>query len=210
MIRQRRALLLVCISLIGGCAVTPPQPAPYDPAVEQAWRARQAGLNGIDAFRIKTKLGVSAPERTGQGTMVWERTGFAHRIDVFGPLGSGRVVLTRDAAGARLRDGEHTYAAPTMEEALWEATGWQIPFTAMSYWVLGLPAPDRPYGYELDPAGRLHTLEQSGWRIRYDDYRPASDYDLPRKMFLEFSENAANGAVSGPVKVRLAIKEWRL
>ncbi|MDH3453406.1 MAG: lipoprotein insertase outer membrane protein LolB, partial [Gammaproteobacteria bacterium] len=189
MIRQRPALLLFILGTsLAGCAVAPPAPAPVDGSAEQAWRARAARLNTIEAFRIKTKLGVSAPERTGQGTMVWQRAGFEHHIDVFGPLGGGRVVLTRDASGALLRDGEHTYAAETMEQALWEATGWQIPFTAMSYWVLGLPAPDRPYGHELDAHGRLRTLEQSGWRIRYDDYRPAGQYDLPRKMVLESAQ----------------------
>jgi len=209
-IRRRRALLLITLGMgLAGCAATPERELPSD-SPEQAWRIRAARLNDIQAFQIKTKLGVSAPERTGQGTMVWKRAGLEHRIDVFGPLGGGRVVLTRDANGALVRDGDQTYAADTLEQALFEATGWQIPFSAMSYWVLGLPAPDVPYGHELDAWGRLKTLNQSGWRIRYDDYRAASEYELPRKMFLEFSEPQSGMEADGPVKVRLAIKEWSL
>ncbi len=210
MIPKRWVQPVLALGLVlTGCAVTPDRAPPETPP-EQTWRIRAARLSDIEAFRINTKLGVSAPERSGQGTMVWERSDAADRIDVFGPLGSGRVVLTRDADGAQVRDGDAVFTADSLEQALLDATGWRIPFAEMHYWVRGLPAPATPYTHQLDTDGRLRTLEQAGWRIRYDDYRTAADYQLPRKMTLKFSSAAPGGQPAAEVTVKLAIKAWRL
>lgn len=207
----RRALVAGILTvLLSGCAVTPERAT----LIQIPWRDRAQMLSAIDAFEIKSKLGVTAPDQHGQGTMIWKRDGTNHHINLYGPLGGGSVILSHDGNSAELRDGQHTYFAETLEEVLYDVLGWHVPFSSMTYWIVGLPAPNEPYTHTVDEWGRLSTLEQSGWRIRYAAYRTATRYELPEKIFLEFvparDRTATASYGSDPVKVRLAIKQWNL
>lgn len=200
--------------LLAGCATQPPRSPVAD--VQSAWRARQESLSGIDVWEIKGKLAVQTFERGGQVNLLWRRDERDHRISLYGPLGGGRVVLTRTEAGATLRDShKRTYEADTPEELLYRVAGWQVPFAELQHWVLGVPAPGAPYEHALDEWGRLATLTQSGWRIRFSEYRDFDGFELPSKFSLTALPDNPVRVAHGPgddgqVRVKAVIKHWAM
>lgn len=203
------AVLLV----LSGCASVPSRPAVDDP--DRAWRQRVGELSTIHGWEVKGKLGVKTHKRGGQANMLWKRESEDHDINLYGPLGGGRVVLTRTAEGATLRDSKkQTYHAQSAEELLYRVAGWRVPFGAMRYWVLGMPMPGEQYAESIDEWGRLKSLRQSGWEIEFAEYRVFDGRELPRK----FTMTALPGTLliaddqlgeSDQVRVRVIIKRWR-
>lgn len=206
------ALAAAVLLQLSGCVTAPPVPV-SDP--DAAWRARVDELSTISNWEVKGKLAVKTHKRGGQATMLWKRDSEDHNINLYGPLGGGRVVLTRTNEGATLRDSKKkTYEADTAEELLYRVAGWQVPFGSMRYWVLGIPKPDDPYEWSLDEWGRLQTLTQSGWEIEFLEYREFGSRELPRKFYmtaLAGTEHIANDELgeNDQVRVRVLIKRWR-
>ena len=198
---------------LSGCASAPSKPAVDDPI--KAWQHRVSDLSAIASWEVKAKLAVNTQKRGEQANMLWRREEADHNINLYGPLGGGRVVLTRTAEGATLRDNKkRTYHAETTEELLYRIAGWQVPFGSMRYWILGVPEPGQGYEESIDEWGRLQTLRQSGWEIEFVEYRDFDGRELPRKFLMtalpgtthivddQFGENEE-------VKVKVVIKRWR-
>lgn len=172
----------------------------------------------LDHWEIKGRLGVRTHKRGGQATIVWKRDGDDHNINLYGPLGGGRAVLVENASGAELKDSKKkTYYADNAEALLYQVAGWRVPFGAMKYWVLGLPAKQEAFEQTLDQWGRVSELRQSGWEIRFIEYRDYDGVELPRKMFLKSLAAREHITASGDgpgendrVEVRLVIKTWIL
>jgi outer membrane lipoprotein LolB len=104
-----------------------------------------------------------------------------------------------DSSGVLLRLPEgKTLTAQDAESLLYEQLGWHMPLAGLHYWVRGLPQPDAPFTKALDEQGRLVSLHQAGWDIRFPSYVQVAGVDLPRKVFLE----------NHPLSVRLVIQSW--
>lgn len=211
--RRLTAGIAILAVMLAGCVSTPQLPPAADPAA--AWQKRSEALKRIDRWEVKGKLAVKTHKRGGQANMLWKRDGDDHNINLYGPFGGGRVVLTRDSDGATLRDNKkRTYHASTAEELLYRVAGWQVPFQAMRYWVLGMPNPNDEYEQSIDDWGRLQILRQAGWEVEFTEYRDFEGRELPRKFHMtalpgeqhivddEFDE-------SDQVRVRVIIKRWR-
>ncbi len=201
----------IVLILLAGCATLPPPASD----IEAAWQARSEALAAVNGWEIKGKLAVRTRERGGQVNMLWSRELAAHRVNLYGPLGGGRVILTHDADGATLRDNKRqTFHADNPEDLLLRVVGWRIPFGPLQYWVLGVPAPGSDYTETLDSWGRLATLHQAGWVIRYDEYRDFSGRELPRKLVLRAEPPvegiAGDSRKPGRVEVKALIKRWQL
>jgi outer membrane lipoprotein LolB len=125
------------------------------------------------------------------------------QLSVSGPFSQGSVRLLSDGAFFDLRDGKGGSArASTADELLLKATGLQVPVGGLRYWILGLPAPGGVQQPVHDAQGRLQSLRQNGWNIRYRAYM-ADDVDglsLPRKLFLD----------RDGLRVRLVVERWQL
>ncbi len=214
-LRSWPSLHLLAAVALTACAVSPPRPPAVDP--DAAWRVRLASTASLRQWKINGKLGVRTHQRGGQATIVWERHGDDHSINLYGPLGGGRIVVSETATGAELKNNkDETYYADNAEELLYRVAGWRVPFGAMKYWILGLPAAGEPFESVIDPWGRLSELRQFGWEIRFIEYRHYDGVELPRKVFLRaLTEHPAvadqNELSEGErVEVRLVIKAWSL
>lgn len=212
-LRFLAAGIAILVVVSSGCVSQPTAPPPGDP--DAAWQERVASLADIDGWEVKGKLAVKTHKRGGQANMLWKRDGEAHNINLYGPLGGGRVVLTRDAGGATLRDNKkRVYQADTAEELLYRVAGWQVPFRAMRYWVLGLPDPGEEYEQSVDDWGRLQTLRQAGWQVEFVEYRDFQGRVLPRKFHMTALPDARHIVndqyeENDQVRVRVIIKRWR-
>jgi outer membrane lipoprotein LolB len=196
---------------LAGCA-TVPAPAPLgDPAV--AWETRRHTLAPITAWEIHGRLAMHTREEGWQARLRWVRRCEQHRIDLTGPLGRGHLRLTQDNDGATLSDAQHVYRDSNAEQLLARATGWYVPFEGLGYWVRGLPAPDGPSRQDLDGHGRLRSLQQHDWDIRYLEYTRVGGHELPSKLFLKRvlqSGGTARSPEDRTLEVRLVIERWEV
>lgn len=200
--------------LLTACASVPPRPPAEFPEI--AWQAHLDEIRKIESWQAKGKLAVNTEKRGGSASMVWRRTGSEHHVNLYGPFGGGRVVLTRDTDGALLRDSkQREFRAETAEEVLRQAAGWRVPFASMQYWILGVPAPTGEFSKTLDPYGRLQHLRQDGWDVKFLEYRVFDTRELPRKLVLtarpgvRHIEDDQLGE-NDRVEVKVIIKRWTI
>ena len=200
----RRGWLLLAVGLLlNGCAQAPPEPAaPVDagPSLQQ----RHAGqLAAQRHWQVSGRIAVQADGEGYHGRFDWSQDGEHMQLGVSGPFSQGSVRLRSDGEFFELRDGKGGSArAASADALLFKATGLQIPVGGLRYWMLGLTAPGVIRQPVYDPQGRLQSLRQNGWNIRYRAYM-ADDVDgvsLPRKLFLD----------RDGLRVRLVVERWQL
>jgi outer membrane lipoprotein LolB len=157
-------------------------------------------------FQLRGKLGVVEGSESFSARFVWRQQGSGFTIDLWGPLGQGRVRLSGDAHriavldghGAILVEGDH---AQVMHAQL----GWTLPLAVLPDWVLGAPGNGSASGQsQYDAAGHLVAFEQLDWAVTYAQHREVEGADgtrwLPRKIT----------ASKGDYRVRLVITEWQI
>jgi outer membrane lipoprotein LolB len=203
------AVLFSLAALLAGCATASLPPPVENPAA--TWQLRQAALRPITHWNIQGRLAMRTADEGWQASLSWVRDGDRLRIDITGPLGRGHLRLTQDDHGAELRDADqHAWRAADPEQLLFRTTGWLVPLSGLNDWVRGLPLPDTTATQELDAQGRLKTLSQSGWDIRFLEYARQGSLDLPSKLFIKRQSDAANADGKGDIEVRLVIESWTL
>ncbi len=214
--RSWRLLSLPALLLAGCATVTPPVPA-ENPLL--AWRAREQELSALNTWDVSGRLALHTANDGGTVGLRWVRRKDHYTIDLSGPLGRGMVRLKQDPQGASLEDAErHVYRAANAEKLLLETTGWRIPLDGLGYWIRGLPVPQVPEQQQLDDRGRLRSLNQLGWHIRFIAYAKFGRYNLPSHMILTLAEPSdAHDFSASPsiasntaVEARLVIERWAL
>lgn len=171
-------------------------------------------MRAVDEWEVRGRLAVRTSRRGETVSMYWRRDEERHSINLYGPLGAGRVVLTRDENGATLHDSkDRTYHDDSAEALLYRVMGWRVPFQDMQHWVLGVAAPDSGYEIELDRWGRLIELTQNGWHIEFQEYHYSDGLDLPRKLVMNALPGTEHivGDPSGEnetIQVKALIRDW--
>lgn len=214
--RGSRLFALLAL-LLAGCTTVAPRAPVANPAL--AWRAREQQLSSLNNWDVSGRLALRTAHDGGQAGLRWIRRNDRYTIDLSGPLGRGLVRLKQDPQGASLEDAErHVYRAGNAEELLLETTGWRIPLHGLEYWIRGLPVPDVPKEQQLDDSGRLRSLRQLGWHIRFTGYVQFGRYELPSHIVLTLPGPADGRVFDGspadasdyPVEARLVIERWAL
>lgn len=185
-----------CALLVAACAPMAPQPG-TDPAAELRWSQRQESLATVLGFALQGRVAETGLGRSGE--LVWRQHADGRfELQLNGPFGVGAVAIDGDAAGVvvRTKDGSQYTADP--EGWMQSNLGWRLPLAGLRAWALGLPAPGPIEQLSLDAQGRLLTLQQQGWTVRYDSYQSVGGLDLPRKL----------EAQSDATRLRLVIDRW--
>jgi outer membrane lipoprotein LolB len=183
-------------------------PRPPADHLQLLWQTHESALLPIQHWELRGRLAVRADERGGQASLTWKRDAARHSIRLNGPLGRGVVRVTQDETGAQLQDAEQrVFHAADAEELLYRYTGWRLPLTNLNYWVRGVPVPDLPAIRELDDTGRLKTLRQQGWELRYQEYVRFEGHELPNRLTLTFAPDQATPELPA-MEVRLVIDRW--
>lgn len=204
-----------CVAAVlfaSGCALAP-RAVEDDP--RQAFNERVEAMREVDEWELRGRLAVKTEKRGESISMFWRRDGREeHYINLYGPMGAGRVILTQDADGATLRDNDgEAHHDDSAEVLLYRVAGWRVPFESLQHWVLGVPAPGSRYEMELDDWGRLASLTQNGWRIEFDAYHYIDGQDMPRRLVMNALPGTEHivGDESGEtatIQVKALIKRW--
>ena len=132
------ALVLVASWLISACVTTAP---PEDLSREESlarWQEFRESLSRIDHWKLRGKMGVRTGSKGGSATLNWEYSADAQEIQLYGPLGGGRVIITTDAQSAFLRDTRgREMTGKTASEVLCRRGGWQVPVDHWVDWARG-------------------------------------------------------------------------
>jgi outer membrane lipoprotein LolB len=148
-------------------------------------------------FELAGRIAVRYRDDAGSGNISWRHGASSDEMLLSTPMGQGVARLARDGDQITLttQDGREHKAADA-EELTEKVLGFRLPVVGMADWVRGRPAKaPAPTRQSADSQGRLAELEQSGWRIEYQEYKDK----LPARMRLTYPG----------VELRLAISEWR-
>ena len=180
------------------------------------WQQRQKELATVVNWDLKGRLAVSAGARSDSASLIWKHSGTEHDIQLFGPFGGGRVNISQNLDRAILADGSgQEIKGLSAEEVLFNALDWSVPFTEMSYWVRGLPAPGEHDGIGLDYSGRARYLIQQGWKIEYLEYHTFENVELPNRIVIRTMPGTValdhgDSTLVDPISVKLVIRAWRV
>lgn len=190
---------VVLLALLSGCATRPPVP---EAARAADWQAHRQALEALGHWAFAGRVAVrDSQHQSWNGAVDWSQRADRFDIRFSGPFGQGGARLSGQSDYAVIETREHSALSASSPEALMEEQlGWSVPLQGFRHWLVGAPAPGLIESYVLDEAGRLARLDQSGWQIRYRDYRNVDGLYLPRKLELE----------NPRLRVRLVIDEWRL
>lgn len=186
------------------------------------WLVSAAGCTGLPrtgpaegGFHLRGKMGVVQGEESFSARFLWQQEGRRFTIDLWGPLGQGRLRLVGDRRRLELREGDGTLISRgTPEEVMLRHLGWTLPLSVLPQWVRGRTAAGLPAGDLVrDEAGHLEGFAQVGWQVdleRYREVKPEASSDSAsapeNPVFLPHRVTARRDAY----RVRLAISEWRI
>ncbi|WP_249260710.1 lipoprotein insertase outer membrane protein LolB [Halomonas caseinilytica] len=197
----RHSIRLTCLAmgliLLAGCASrTPMQDAQRD--IGQ-WEAQQERLAELQSWELQGKAGLRTPQDSTSANLDWLQTPYYFRILLSGPFGSGRSVLEGREGRVSLTTGEGRTEAQSPKALMQQELGWSLPVSALTDWIRGLPAADRPHHMEKDELGFPARLEQDGWQIVYRDWTHTGELWLPRRMKLTYDD----------LDVTLVVTRWQ-
>ncbi len=178
---------------ISGCALW--QPAQMPPP--QSWAKRQAELASIVNFTLRGRISSNAAT-VPSASLFWRQIGPAFDAQVSGPFGAGAVSISGTPEDVELRNSQETVRTPQPEAWLRERVGWSLPIRGLRYWIIGLPAPGTYENLVWDERERIAVLTQSGWTLKFEQYRLVEQWELPRLLVME----------RGDLRVKFVIDEW--
>ena len=164
---------------------------------ESVQAVRESALAAQSAWSFTGRLAVSSSGNAGNARIDWKQDGQDYDIRLSAPITGQGWRLRRTGAGISLDGLEGgTRTGNDADLLLREATGWQIPVSALSSWVRGARATGAS-DIEFDPSGLPATLRQSGWAVEYRGWTDAAT-PLPTRVF----------ARQPQASVRLVIERW--
>ena len=137
MMMLRYPLLLLVFLLATGCvhrgSLTPPQNV----------QEHQRQLQAIADWQLTGKLGIRTADDSGSASLKWAQQLANYQINLSGPLGQKRMIITGTPDKVRLEQtGEPVQEAKTAEALIKKSVGWTLPVTQLAYWYAACPHPN--------------------------------------------------------------------
>ena len=153
-------------------------------------------------FRLRGKIAVRDAEAAFSASFDWVQRGRAFDVELWGPLGQGRVRLQGDGTRLTVTDSRGAETSEVdVQSFMASRLGWSAPLSALPHWVRGRYDPAGPVADERRaPDGALTGFEQFGWTVEVSDWSESALGPLPGKV-------VAARAGAGR-KVVIVCKEW--
>ncbi len=197
----RLSLLLLLVFIASACSQ---QKLVATSRQLDAWKARQALLAGLENWKIQGRVGIYTEDEAWPGDLQWTQSRQQYDIRIIGSLGAGTLQVVSVEGGVVLRSSSDAspHFSPDPESLIKSRFGWTLPIRNLRFWMRGVPSPLEPLAGqpELDHAGRVKSMEQSGWKISYNGYRKVAGFELPVKILMEHKE----------LSVKVVIRKWQI
>lgn len=160
--------------LLAACAELPP---PSEAAL---------GLGPpLQRFIAEGRISLRQGEQRDHLRFRWEHAPRSDAVLLMSPLGQGLAELTRDAAGARLKQpNQATIAADTLPQLVQRVLGAPLPLEAMAEWLRGARA--------------ARSGDVDGWRVLISETTAFRQHRLLRVMEARRED----------VELKLVVDEW--
>ena len=183
-----RLIVFAWLSMLSGCALLPPAPAPVvRPAQPEA-----------AAFALNGRISINHRGERHSAGLRWTHQARSDELLLLAPLGQTAARVYRDVSQATLDDGDKHYQADDVETLMQQVLHWHLPLGGLHHWVLGMADADSPAKIERAANSRISVLHQDGWEVRYLRYADNAPDSLPAHLQLS----------SGDLQVQLLIDEW--
>lgn len=212
------ATLVIALMVTGCAGLRPPIESLSDQQKLAQWQQNKDRLATIKSWNLRGKMGVRTGPKGGSATLKWQYSNLEQRIELYGPFGGGRVIITVDSNGAVLRDTKGAVIhGETASEVLYQRLGWQVPFDHLADWARGLPG-EGATDVVIDEQGRLKHLVQDNWEVKYQSYRDiestVNDLVLPSRITVSaipgtmevFSDRGEY--LGDQLNVKVILKRW--
>ncbi|MCY4218805.1 MAG: lipoprotein insertase outer membrane protein LolB [Gammaproteobacteria bacterium] len=179
-----RWIPLILVIFLSGCSTTAPLFSEDHErwSLKDRWAFQEANNRTISEWHLRGKLSIKAGTKGGSSTLRWSYADTAQNIQLYGPLGGGRVIVDVEPGQAILKDSKgQIIEGLSAEEVLYERLGWHVPFDELAWWSRGLPDIDSTE-IEIDNDGLLKRLEHGIWEVEYLEYSRVDSYVLPRRL----------------------------
>ncbi|MCB1705990.1 MAG: outer membrane lipoprotein LolB [Halioglobus sp.] len=185
------------LALVAGCTGL----AEREPT-SPGWQVHRAQVAALQTWTANGKLAVRTADASESASVVWQQDKQLTHLQLSGPLGMGATTIDSDGQRLDIRRGDdHTTLDISTPDAILLNTGWDLPLTALSHWIKGLPAPDakiQQIEVNADTA-LLQSLQQDDWEVSFDAYGQFQDYILPTRLQIN----------RGTTRVKLVISRWQ-
>lgn len=148
-------------------------------------------------WRIEGKLGITTPEESLSGFLIWEQNQDQYDIHVSGPLGQGSTQIKGDKNGIMLTQGKHSVSSDDPSQLIEEQMGWKFPIQNLRYWIIGEASPFSQAESQYD-GEQLSELNQDNWKVEYHRYDAYTG--LPSRLRIS----------QGGWRFLLVIKRWNV
>ncbi|WP_417347313.1 lipoprotein insertase outer membrane protein LolB [Ferrimonas sp.] len=190
--RYHPYFILLFLMWLSGCATAPP--ASRD----------SASPSDLTRWQLKGKLAIIQPEERLSVNLHWQHNGNRDDLRLTNLFGSTLITLQASENGAKIRYQDKTYSGNNASELLGRLTGWAVPLTDLSRWILGQGSQDEGQTILDDngwPAQVTLVLDpnQPPWQMKYQGWQQIEGYRIPRMVSLRQGDN----------RLKLALSDWQ-
>jgi outer membrane lipoprotein LolB len=147
-------------------------------------------------FDLTGRLAARYANESFTGNIAWRHARQTDEMLITSPLGQGVARIVRDGDAVTLATAEpREYRAADAESLTEEVLGFRLPLAGLADWVQARPSSNSPAQPQASPDGKLLALEQSGWKIEYQEYAG----ERPARMRLVYPG----------IELRLVITQWK-
>jgi len=148
-------------------------------------------------FELSGRIAVRYREEAASGNVAWRHGRDSDEMLLTTPIGSSlaRVVRNGNDVVLTTANGDE-HRAGDAEGLTEKVLGFRVPIAGLADWVRGRLVSGQPGKAVQDAQGRIASLEQSGWSIEYQGFRPDG---LPSRLKLTYPG----------IELRLAIHQWK-
>ncbi len=185
----KRLVLLLSLVVLVSCAGTSEKSV-----VEFDLESRQF-LYDLESWFFSGRMALSNQHDSVTVSLQWQHNADRDELELSGPLGQGASRISVWANSVKIESADQNAIYQGDVDQFFSARlGFDVPMTALKYWVLGLVDPAASYQQTVD------GFIQYGWKVVYKSVQQTQNVQLPGKMTV-FKDDA---------KLKLVISDWKI
>ncbi len=182
-------ILMVQFLLLNGCALRQVKP------VSEYRFQENNRLYSKKSWAFEGRMAIQSDAESFSADINWRHGLSGDSVELSGPLGQGRVVISVLAEEIVVDDGDRrVHYTQSPESVFYRYFGVSVPVLALRFWFLGLIEPNQSYK-EVKQGFIQHR-----WQVVYKQMQIAEGTLLPRKIVIEKTNT----------KIKLIIDRWKL
>jgi outer membrane lipoprotein LolB len=192
-------LILCLVAALVGCSTPPVKLTPQEK--DQVYDRFERSQKEITYWQMNGRFSLRVDNHVHTGNITWVNNGASYGIKFSGPLDQSAVVITSDGKTVTMKDNQGYEGTESTPEALLSRyTQYEMPVSALKYWVLARPAPFKTPSLTLNPQGYPIGMQQDDWTVEYQYFREVGQYLLPSKIIIHHPN----------MKLTLSIHDWKV